>query len=258
MRGRRERRAAPTPAWSTTSPGIARICDERGALDARRRRVRRRRAPRAVGARRCSPASSAPTRSSSTRTSGCTRRSTARRCSTAIPSLARSVHGQHAAYLDSVNDETDGLEPRRLRVPAHAARPRPAVLVLARGARLRRVPGRGRAGARRSRAPRRPASARSPTSSSCANPSSRSCCSAASGWDSGAVHARGRERAVARPGRARRADTLARRDGGPARVPAPGHHARDRRRDPRDHALNGIERHVNRVGRRSGRRREQA
>ena len=128
--------------------GIAAVCARTRALDARRRGVRRRRAARAERARPRSPASSTPTRSSSTRTSGCTRRSTARRCSIAIPRFARSVHSQHASYLDVDPRRGHGVEPVRLRVPPHPARPRSAVLVLARGERHRRVPRRGRTRAR--------------------------------------------------------------------------------------------------------------
>ena len=64
------------------------------------------------------------------------------------PDLARSVHGQHAAYLDSVNDERDAWNPGDYAYQLDAARPRPAVLVLARGLRHRRVPHRGGARAR--------------------------------------------------------------------------------------------------------------
>ena len=91
-------------------------------------------------------------------------------------------HGARAARgVPRLDERRHGrLEPLRLRLPTHAARPGPSLLVLARGARLRRVPRRGRAGARRRRAARPTASARSPTSSSCASPSCRSCCSGAS------------------------------------------------------------------------------
>ncbi len=64
------------------------------------------------------------------------------------PDLARSVHGQHAAYLDSVNDERDGWNPGDYAYQLSRRGPGPAVLVLARGPRHRRVPRRGRAGAR--------------------------------------------------------------------------------------------------------------
>ena len=60
---------------------------------------------------RCTTASSSPTPSWSTRTSGCTRRSTARPCSTATPQLARAVHTQEASYLDAIHDRPDEWNP---------------------------------------------------------------------------------------------------------------------------------------------------
>ena len=62
---------------------------------------------------------------------------------------ARAHGARPACGLSRLGERGDDrLEPGRLRVPAHAARPRAPVLVLARGARLRRVPRRGRTGAR--------------------------------------------------------------------------------------------------------------
>ena len=87
---------------------------------------------------RATTESSTPTRSSSTRTSGCSRRSTAARCSTASRGSPR-VHTQDASYLDVIHHD-DGsvrVEPDRLRLPPHPPGPRPAAVVLARGLRHR-------------------------------------------------------------------------------------------------------------------------
>ena len=64
------------------------------------------------------------------------------------PEVARRAHTQHAGYLDTIN-ETRRVEPLRLRRAPLAARPRAAVLVLARRARHRRLPRRDRADAGR-------------------------------------------------------------------------------------------------------------
>ena len=117
---------------------------------------RRRRCASATGA------SSAPTRSSSTRTSGCSRPTTAARSLYRDPAAAYGVFRQEAGYLDTVNQPDAAWSewnPRRLRLPPVAARPRPALVVLARDLRHRRLPRRRRAGARRSRA-RRPSEIR--------------------------------------------------------------------------------------------------
>ena len=95
-------------------------------------------AGRALACATCTPASSTPTRSSSTRTSGCSRRSTAARCSTASPPLARAAHTQQAGYLDVLTDAAR-LEPHRLLGRPDPPGPRPAVLVLARHPRHRRL-----------------------------------------------------------------------------------------------------------------------
>ena len=69
----------------------------------RRRRLRRLGHLRPLAAAEVRRASSRPTRSSSTRTSGCSRRSTAARCCTASPELARATHTQDASYLDVIH-----------------------------------------------------------------------------------------------------------------------------------------------------------
>ena len=161
--------------------GIARICDERNALDARRRRVRRRRARSRRRRAPRSPASNAPTRSSSTRTSGCTRRSTAPRCSTAIRALAR-IGARPARGVPRLGERArpTGWNPGDYAYQlTRRARGLPFWFSLA-------VHGSDayRAAVEHvleiTTARRGTASARSPTSSWCANPSSRSCCSGAS------------------------------------------------------------------------------
>ena len=78
------------------------------------------------------------------------------------PALARAVHTPGRVVPRRDPRRADGLEPERLRVPPDPPRPRAAALVLARGPRLRRVPRRDRAGARRRRAPRPSGSAALP------------------------------------------------------------------------------------------------
>ena len=94
------------------------------------------------------------------------------------------ARGAHAGRVVPRRDPRRArrVEPVRLRVPTHPPRPRPAAVVLARGPRLRRVPRRDRAVLATAHATAARASARSPTSSSCASPSCRSCCSGARGW----------------------------------------------------------------------------
>ena len=88
----------------------------------RRRRVRPRRARARRACATGSAASSTRTRSWSIRTSGCSRRSTAPRCCTAIPSSARLAHTQHAAYLDPITSATSGTRPTtRTTSPAASA-----------------------------------------------------------------------------------------------------------------------------------------
>ena len=99
----------------------------------------------------CSPGSSTPTASSSTRTSGCSRRSTAAPWSTATRQVARRAHTP-ARRLPGPDHGRRRVEPLRLRRAPVAARPRAAVLVLARRARHRRLPRRDRADAAVARA----------------------------------------------------------------------------------------------------------
>ena len=151
------------------------------------------------------------------------------------PELARRAHSQHAAYLDPIADRRR-VEPVRLRVPPHPARPRPPVLVLARGARHRRVHDRDRADARDRARRGAPASTPRRTSSSSVEPELTVVLWRRPGWTAGGL--RDLVAAAARrPARVRPADDLARRDRRPRRVPPPRLPARGHRRHHRLDAL---------------------
>ncbi len=147
------------------------------------------------------------------------------------PELARSVHGQHAAYLDSVNEETEGWNPGDYAYQlTRRARGLPfwfSLAVHGAGAyrdAVERVLETARATASRIRA--------LPHTELATEPELSIVLFRRIGWDA-AQYAAWSARAVARARRARGAHPLARRDRGPARVPASRHDARHRRRDPR-------------------------
>ncbi len=156
------------------------------------------------------------------------------------PVLARSVHGQHAAYLDSVNEETEGWNPGDYAYQlTRRARGLPFWFSLAvHGAdvyrdAVERVLETARATAARIRA--------LPHTELATEPELSIVLFRRIGWDA-AQYAAWSAQLSRGARRARGAHPLARRDRGPARVPASRHDARHRRRDPRHDPLTPKER----------------
>ena len=120
------------------------------------------------------------------------------------------MHTQDASYLDVIHDEADGWNPSDYAYQlTRRARGLPLWFSLAvNGSDAYRDAIERVLAIARARPPI--ASVRSPTSSSCASPSCRSCCSAAHGWDAADYDAWS-ARLLDGADRVRRADALARR-----------------------------------------------
>ena len=94
----------PTPASSTTSTAWPTCAPSAWRVAPRRRRLRRRRPVRARARRTVRRHRTGRLARRSIRTSGCSPRSTAPPCCTAIPAAAARTHRQSAAYLDAFGD----------------------------------------------------------------------------------------------------------------------------------------------------------
>ena len=152
------------------------------------------------------------------------------------PELARLAHTQHAAYLDPIEDRRR-VEPVRLRLPPDPPGPRPPVLVLARGARHRRVHGRDRADAGRSRATRPRSIDAAPHVELVRQPELDGGAVAPAGLDARPTTPPGPHQLLAEERRVHHADDLAGRDRRPRGVPQPD---LPTERHRRRHRLDGL------------------